>query len=72
MAPAGVVPGPAGAPTKERNMAAKKPAAKPADPKAEAVVEDAPKPKYAENDNSIDARMWRLEQDHIRMGARPK
>jgi len=53
-------------------MAAKKPAAKPADPKAEAVVEDAPKPKYAENDNSIDARMWRLEQDHIRMGARPK
>ena len=44
--------------------------------KVEAVVEDAPaeakapKPKYAENDNSIDARMWRLEQDHKRMGSR--
>ena len=30
----------------------------------------APKPKYAENDTSIDARMWRLEQDHKRMGSR--
>jgi hypothetical protein len=29
-------------------------------------------PKYADDDYSIDARMWRLEQDHIRMGARPK
>ena len=28
--------------------------------------------KYADSDTSIDARMWRLEQDHIRMGARPK
>jgi len=27
---------------------------------------------FADGDNSIDARMWRLEQDHIRMGARPK
>lgn len=31
-----------------------------------------PAKKYADDDNSIDARMWRLEQDHIRMGARPK
>ncbi len=30
----------------------------------------APKPKYADDDNSIDARMWRLNQDHIRMGSR--
>ncbi len=30
------------------------------------------KKKYADDDNSIDARMWRLEQDHVRMGARPK
>lgn len=30
----------------------------------------APKPKYAEDDNSIDARMWRLLQDHKRMGSR--
>ncbi len=30
----------------------------------------APKPKYAEDDNGIDARMWRLLQDHIRMGSR--
>jgi hypothetical protein len=55
-------------------MATKKTAAK----KVEAIVEEAPeepkapKPKFAEDDNSIDARMWRLEQDHIRMGARPK
>ena len=53
-------------------MAAKKTEAK----KVEAIVADpveepkAPKPKYAENDNSIDARMWRLEQDHKRMGSR--
>lgn len=38
---------------------------------AEPVEEPkAPKPKYDENDNSIDARMWRLEQDHKRMGSR--
>ena len=36
------------------------------EPKAE------PRKKYADDDNSIDARMWRLNQDHIRMGARPK
>jgi hypothetical protein len=54
-------------------MAAKKEPAK----KTEAIVADAPveepkapKPKYAEDDNSIDARMWRLEQDHKRMGSR--
>lgn len=54
-------------------MATKKPAAK----KVEAIVEETPveekpaaKPKYAETDNSIDARMWRLEQDHKRMGSR--
>ena len=53
-------------------MATKKTEAK----KVEAIVEDAPveekapKPKYAETDNSIDARMWRLEQDHKRMGSR--
>ena len=50
-------------------MATKKEPAK----KVEAIVEDepkAPKPKYAEDDNSIDARMWRLEQDHKRMGSR--
>ena len=40
-----------------------------------AAVEPAkaePRKKYADDDNSIDARMWRLNQDHIRMGARPK
>ena len=49
-------------------MAAKKTEAK----KVEAIVEEpkAPKPKYAEDDNTIDARMWRLEQDHKRMGSR--
>lgn len=42
-------------------------------PKAkEPEVPKAPAKKYADSDNSIDARMWRLEQDHIRMGARPK
>lgn len=55
-------------------MAAKKAPAK-ATPKAsdeEAPVEEskAPKPKYAPEDTSIDARMWRLEQDHKRMGSR--
>lgn len=30
----------------------------------------APRKKYADDDNSIDARMWRLNQDHIRMGSR--
>lgn len=45
---------------------------KKATPKVEAIVEEqpAPKPKYAETDNSIDARMWRLLQDHRRMGSR--
>jgi hypothetical protein len=54
--------------------------------KTEAVVEDAPEepkakklndagwrdPKsvYAPDDNSIDARMWRLEQDLERQGVR--
>lgn len=53
-------------------MATKKTEAK----KVEAVVADpveekpAPKPKYDPADNSIDARMWRLEQDHKRMGSR--
>ncbi len=37
-----------------------------------AKSEPAKKPKYADDDHSIDARMWRLLQDHIRMGARPK
>ncbi len=27
-------------------------------------------PEYAPDDNSIDARMWRLLQDHKRMGSR--
>lgn len=45
---------------------------KKATPKVEAIVEEkaAPKPKFAEDDNSIDARMWRLLQDHRRMGSR--
>lgn len=53
-------------------MATKKPEAK----KIEAIVEDAPveeraaKPKYDPADNSIDARMWRLLQDHKAMGSR--
>lgn len=53
-------------------MAAKKEAAKKEAIVADAPVEEpkAPKPKYAEDDNSIDARMWRLEQDHKRMGSR--
>lgn len=38
---------------------------------AEPQTETAAK-KYADDDYSIDARMWRLEQDHIRMGVRPK
>lgn len=29
-----------------------------------------PKAKYADGDESIDARMWRLRRDHIEMGAR--
>ncbi len=33
-------------------------------------VWDRPGAKYAESDNSIDARMWRLKQDHIAMGSR--
>lgn len=45
--------------------------AKKTEPKAEKVAEQ-PRKKFADDDNSIDARMWRLEQDHIRMGARPK
>ena len=58
-------------------------AKKAANPVADAIREDNAKQaaaaepkkastKYADDDNSIDARMWRLEQDHIRMGARPK
>lgn len=39
---------------------------------AKIATSPAPKKKYADDDYSIDARMWRLEQDHIRMGARPK
>lgn len=31
-----------------------------------------PAQTYAPDDHSIDARMWRLNQDHIRMGSRPK
>lgn len=34
-------------------------------------VPKAPNKKYADDDNSIDARMWRLEQDHVAMGSRP-
>jgi hypothetical protein len=55
-------------------MATKKAKAK--TPEKVAAVVEAPteeptaKPKYAENDNSIDARMWRLLQDHKRMGSR--
>ncbi len=45
-------------------------------PKTEkvAAVEEpkAPKPKFADDDYSIDARMARLLADHQRMGARPK
>lgn len=48
---------------REPTMNTNPPAAEPA---------KAAKPKYADDDTSIDARMWRLEQDHIRMGARPK
>lgn len=43
---------------------------KKAEPEPEAPKKAAA--KYADDDTSIDARMWRLEQDHIRMGARPK
>ena len=35
-------------------------------------VWDRPEAKYADDDNSIDARMWRLKQDHIAMGSRTK
>jgi hypothetical protein len=31
---------------------------------------DRPDAKYKDTDNSIDARMWRLKQDHIAMGSR--
>lgn len=31
---------------------------------------DRPDAKYKDDDNSIDARMWRLKQDHIEMGSR--
>lgn len=48
-------------------MAAKKPAAKVTETEPEKA---APKPKYAPEDNSIDARMWRLLQDHKAMGSR--
>lgn len=42
-----------------------------------ATADPAPAPapkatKYAASDNSIDARMARLLEDHQRMGARPK
>lgn len=33
-------------------------------------VWDRPDAKYSADDNSIDARMWRLKQDHIAMGSR--
>lgn len=37
----------------------------------QALVSGPSKPKtYSADDNSIDARMWRLNQDHIAMGAR--
>lgn len=49
-------------------MATKKPEAKKIEDAP--VEEKAPKPKYAETDNSIDARMWRLLQDHKAMGSR--
>ena len=51
-------------------MATKKTKAKKVEVEDAPVEEKAPKPKYAETDNSIDARMWRLEQDHKRMGSR--
>lgn len=37
---------------------------------ADVPVWDRPDAKYAADDNSIDARMWRLKQDHIAMGSR--
>ena len=53
-------------------MATKKTESKAKDVAADPEAEEpkTPKPKYAPEDNSIDARMWRLEQDHKAMGSR--
>lgn len=31
---------------------------------------DKPRAKYADDDQTIDARMWRLKRDHVEMGSR--